>query len=104
MYHDHKRPWWGPFAGSLLLLTGISAASCTTTTVPATTTTITTTGTTRQPETEKSGGFFSRMMDQLTERECLVGGFSCPYGFGPADEPCDCTDPSGIVRKGRTIK
>jgi hypothetical protein len=103
MYHDHKKSWWAPFAASLLLLTAISAASCTTTTVPATTTTITTTGATRQSEPEKPG-FFSRMMDQLTERECLVGGFSCPYGFGPADEPCDCTDPSGIVRKGRTIK
>jgi hypothetical protein len=49
-------------------------------------------------------GFFEKLADELTERECNVIRFTCPYGFGPADEPCDCTDPSGVVLRGRTIK
>ena len=49
-------------------------------------------------------GFFERLMDQLTERECNVVRFTCPYGFGAAGEPCDCTDPRGVVLFGRTIK
>ena len=49
-------------------------------------------------------GFFGKLADELTERECNVVRFTCPYGFGPAGEPCDCTDPRGVVLKGRTIK
>lgn len=49
-------------------------------------------------------GFFERLVDQLTERECNVVRFTCPYGFGAAGEPCDCTDPRGVVLFGRTIK
>ena len=49
-------------------------------------------------------GFFERLRDQLTERECNVVRFTCPYGFGAAGEPCDCTDPRGVVLFGRTIK
>ena len=49
-------------------------------------------------------GFFERLTDQLTERECNVARFTCPYGFGAAGEPCDCTDPRGVVLFGRTIK
>jgi len=49
-------------------------------------------------------GFFDRMVDSITERECFVGRFSCPYGLGPAGEPCDCTDPKGVVLSGRTVK
>jgi len=49
-------------------------------------------------------GFFERLLDEVTERECNVGRFTCSYGLGPADEPCDCTDPSGVVLKGRTVK
>jgi hypothetical protein len=52
----------------------------------------------------KPTGFFEKLADQLTERECLVRGFSCPYGLGPAGEPCECADPSGRVLQGRTIK
>ena len=56
----------------------------------------------RQPE--ESRGFFGGLMEQMTERECNVGRFICPYGLGPAGEPCTCTDPSGIVLNGRTVK
>jgi hypothetical protein len=49
-------------------------------------------------------GFFERVADNLTERECNVVRFTCPYGWGPAGEPCECTDPRGIVLLGRTIK
>lgn len=49
-------------------------------------------------------GFFDKLADELTERECNVVRFTCPYGFGPAGEPCDCTDPRGVVLKGRTVK
>ena len=55
-------------------------------------------------KTEAPSGFFNRLADQLTERECNVIKFSCPYGLGPAGEPCDCTDPDGILRNGRTVK
>lgn len=49
-------------------------------------------------------GFFNRVVDQFTERECNVIRFACPYGLGPAGEPCDCTDPDGVVRNGVTVK
>jgi hypothetical protein len=55
-------------------------------------------------KTDAPRGFFNRLADQLTERECNVIIFSCPYGLGPAGEPCDCTDPDGILRKGWTVK
>jgi len=54
--------------------------------------------------TEQPRGFFGRLLDEMTERECNVGKFICPYGLGPAGEPCTCTDPSGIVLNGRTVK
>jgi hypothetical protein len=69
-------------------------ASCTTTT---------TTSEVRR-QTPPPSGFFDRMLDQVTERECNVGKFTCPFGLGPAGEPCDCTDPSGVVLNGRTVK
>jgi hypothetical protein len=49
-------------------------------------------------------GFWDSLSDRMTERECSVYRFSCPYGFGPAGEPCDCTDPRGFVVKGTTVK
>jgi hypothetical protein len=66
----------------------------------------TTTETTSLPrrQADQPSGFFGKLMDEMTERECNVGRFICPYGLGPAGEPCDCTDPSGIVLKGRTVK
>jgi hypothetical protein len=67
-----------------------------------TTTTETTSVPRQQPD--QPSGFFQKFMDEITERECNVGKFTCPYGLGPAGEPCDCTDPSGILLKGRTVK
>jgi hypothetical protein len=49
-------------------------------------------------------GFVANLMDQVTERECNVARFTCPYGLGPAGESCTCTDPSGVVLNGRTVK
>jgi len=63
----------------------------------------TTTSQIRQPA-PKPQGFFGRLADAMTERECNVVRFTCPYGFGPADEPCECVDPKGIVLKGVTVK
>ena len=54
----------------------------------------------RQPEKT----FFERLSDHMTERECNVGRFTCPFGLGPAGEPCECVGPRGIVLSGRTIK
>ena len=59
-------------------------------------------GPTARSETKR--GFFEKLTDEMTERECNVIRFTCPYGLGPAGEPCECTDPSGIVLNGRTIK
>jgi hypothetical protein len=53
---------------------------------------------------EAPRGFFDKLTDAITERECSVAHFTCPYGFGAADEPCDCTDPRGVVLQGRTVK
>ena len=55
-----------------------------------------------QPEAPR--GFFDRLADSLSERECNVMRFTCPYGLGAAGEPCDCTDPKGVVLQGRTVK
>jgi hypothetical protein len=53
---------------------------------------------------DEAPGFFGKLWDQITERECMVSTFICPYGLGPAGEPCTCTEPSGRVREGITIK
>jgi hypothetical protein len=60
--------------------------------------------TNRRGEPQQPQGFFDRLVDAITERECNVNRFTCPYGFGPAGEPCECTDPKGVVLKGQTIK
>jgi len=78
----------------VIFIIALSITSCTTTTS-------TTTVARQQPEER---GFFRGLADQLTERECNVGKFICPYGLGPAGEPCTCTDPSGILLNGRTVK
>lgn len=65
-------------------------------------TTSTTTQSRRQAQEPR--GFFGSVMDQMTERECNVGRFICPFGLGPAGEACTCTDPSGVVLTGRTVK
>jgi hypothetical protein len=86
---------------SALFLAGLAAqwiSACTTTTtiegIPM--------GSSGRKEPPK--GFFERLADEFTERECNVFRFTCPYGLGPADEPCECTEPNGVVLKGRTIK
>jgi hypothetical protein len=55
-------------------------------------------------QTPPAPGFFERMKDEFTERGCHVGRFVCPYGLGPVGEPCECTDPSGVVVQGRTVR
>jgi hypothetical protein len=62
----------------------------------------TTTVSSREPKSPP--GFFERLADQLTERECNVGRFICPYGLGLAGEPCECIGPGGVVFNGRTVK
>jgi len=54
--------------------------------------------------TEPPRSFFEKLADEFTERECNVFRFTCPYGLGPAGEPCECTEPNGVVLQGRTIK
>ena len=66
------------------LLMGFALFACTTTTE---------TPTLRKP-TDPPHGFFEKMVDEMTSRECNVGKFTCSYGLGPASEPCECTDPS----------
>ena len=55
-------------------------------------------------EPKPAPGFFERLTDQLTERECNVGRFICPYGWGPAGEACECIGPGNFVFNGRTVK
>lgn len=62
------------------------------------------TTTNRRGQPERPQGFFDRLADAITERECNVMRFTCPYGLGPAGEPCECTDPKGVVLKGHTVK
>jgi hypothetical protein len=66
--------------------------------------TATNTTTVSRRQVEEPHGFFGSLVDQMTERECNVGRFICPFGLGPAGESCTCTDPSGIVLNGRTVK
>jgi hypothetical protein len=82
---------------SALGLVALSASTCTTNTT--TSSAIGAGGRTEPPR-----GFFERLADEFTERECNVFRFTCPYGLGPAGELCECTEPNGVVLKGRTIK
>jgi hypothetical protein len=82
---------------SALGLVVLSIATCTSSPKPNTTFGVGT-------RAESSRGFFERLADEFTERECNVVRFTCPYGLGPAGEPCECTEPNGVVLKGRTIK
>jgi hypothetical protein len=56
------------------------------------------------PAKKSPPGFFERLTDSFTERECNVGRFTCPYGLGRTGEPCECDDPRGFVRKGQTTR
>jgi hypothetical protein len=77
-----------------LIFVNVLSTSCATTS----------TNTVSRRQAEEPRGFFAGFMDKVTERECNVGRFICPYGLGPAGESCTCTDPSGIVLNGRTVK
>jgi hypothetical protein len=55
-------------------------------------------------EPKSPPGFFERLTDQMSARECNVGRFTCPFGLGPAGEPCECIGPGGVVFNGRTVK
>lgn len=81
----------------VLLSLAVPGCETTTTTMPGPSS-----GSTGRREAPR--GFFDKLTDAITERECSVAHFTCPYGFGAADEPCDCTDPRGVVLQGRTVK
>ena len=81
-----------------IVLLVLESAACTT----ETTSSSFSTGSNGQKQAPRS--FFDKLTDEITERECNVVRFTCPYGFGPAGEPCDCTDPRGVVLQGRTVK
>lgn len=57
----------------------------------------------RRPSSPEPG-VFERLRSEFTERGCHVGRFVCPYGLGAVGEPCECTDPSGVVLQGRTVR
>ena len=80
----------------LLLLFAVSTTGCVTTSerVPLY----------ESKSREKPSGFFERLSDSFSERECYVGRFSCSYGFGSAGEPCECVGPDNVVYQGRTVK
>ncbi len=83
----------------LIVLLSLAVPGCetTTTTMPGPSS-----GSTGRREAPR--GFFDKITDAKTERESSVSHFKCTYGFGAADEPCDCTDPRGVVLQGRTVK
>jgi hypothetical protein len=93
-YVCHLRPLALKFPIWFLIFVNVLIMSCTTTS----------TTTMPRQRAEEPRGFFAGLMDKVTERECNVGRFICPYGLGPAGESCTCTDPSGIVLNGRTVK
>jgi len=82
-----------------IVFLSLAASGCETTTTTMPSPSSASTGRKEAPR-----GFFDKLTDAITERECSVARFTCPYGFGPAGEPCDCTDPRGVVLQGRTVK
>jgi hypothetical protein len=53
---------------------------------------------------EKPSGFFDRLVDNFSERQCNVGRFTCSFGLGSAGEPCECVGPNNVVYDGYTVK
>ena len=91
------RFWSGPWSGLWLFLAMVVCASgCVTTSEPV--------RSVQSASKERPSGFFERLVDNFSERECNVGRFTCPYGFGSAGEPCDCVGPNNVVFTGRTVK
>lgn len=87
--------WRSPFRVVLLLTLAVTAGCVTTSerVVPF-----------QATQREKPSGFFDRLVDSLSARECDVGRFTCSYGLGAAGEPCDCVGPDNVVFSGRTVK
>jgi hypothetical protein len=82
------------FGCAIVIVTCLNVFACSgTTTTPAS-----------RRQTPPAPGFFERMKNEFNKRDCNVGRFVCPYGLGPVGEPCECTDPSGVVVRGRTVK
>lgn len=83
--------------GLLLLLTiAVATAGCVTTSERV--------GPSQITSQNKPSGFFDRLLDNFSERQCNVREFTCPYGFGSAGEPCECVGPNNVVYSGQTIK
>ncbi len=80
----------------LLLIVAVSATGCVTTSEPV--------GRFQATSHERPSGFFDRMLDNFSERQCNVGNFTCSYGVGSAGEPCECIGPNNVVYNGRTVK
>lgn len=74
----------------------VCAGGCVTTSEPV--------GMSQATRREPPSGFFDRLLDNFSARECHVGRFTCEYGFGAAGEPCDCVGPNNEVFSGRTVK
>jgi len=87
--------WLGPFEIGLVLALSVFAGGCVTTSEPVSS---------YRTQQEKPTGFFDRLMDKFSERECNVGRFTCSYGLGAAGEPCDCVGPDDVVFSGWTVK
>jgi len=86
----------GPLRAFGLLALGLFAAGCVTTSEPV--------PLYQSTQREKPSGFFERLLDNFSERECNVGRFTCDYGLGAAGEPCDCVGPDNVVFSGWTVK
>ena len=61
----------------LVLIMAVSAPGCVTTSEKV--------APSQSTSQEKPSGFFDRMMDNFSERECNVGRFTCPYGSAPLE-------------------
>ncbi len=81
---------------ALVLVMAIGAGGCVTTSEPV--------GMSSAMRREPPSGFFDRLLDNFTERECNVGRFTCSYGLGAAGVPCECVGPDNVVYSGRTVK
>jgi len=91
------RSWCNHWSRLLLLLTiAVSAVGCVTTSERV--------GPSQSASQTKPSGFFDRLMDNFSERQCNVREFTCPYGFGSAGEPCECVGPNNVVYSGQTVK
>lgn len=91
------RPGWISWRWLALRLAMVVCASgCVTTSEPV--------GMSQTARREPPSGFFDRMMDSVSARECNVGRFTCEYGLGAAGEPCECVGPNNVVYSGRTVK